>query len=336
MSTKKKKLKVEELHLYTTAFDGDVSKDRETYIGGSDVGTILGFNKFKSPYELFLEKTGQIDRESLDDRLQIKLGHKMEQVVAELYEEETGAKTQMSNRSYRCKEYPFLVGHIDRKIQKRKKGLEIKTTSSHNRTDYTEGEVPPTHYYQCMFYMIITGMHDWDLATLRDNNGFYITHIKWDKQVAEDMLDRILAFWECVKNKTWTLEIDGTDSTSIALDKAYPVSVEKQLPTVINSNETITSIEQYYEAKKAIADLQEIANSFENEVKSLMQENENAIVNNQYRVSWKTSTRAGGYDVKKYLADHPKSELTKYKKPDTTVRRFTIKEIKQVKEIKGE
>lgn len=328
-------LKVDNLHLYAESFDGDVSKDRETYIGGSDVGTILGVNKFKSAYQLFLEKTQQIERENLDDRLQVKLGHKMEQVVAELYEEETGTKTQISNKSYKCKEYPFLVGHIDRKIQKRKKGLEIKTTSSYNKTDYAEGEIPPSHYYQCMFYMMITGVHDWDLCTLRDNRELYITHVKWDNQVAEDMLERVLAFWECVEKKEWTLEIDGTEETSQALDKAYPVSIDNtQTPALITRNDTIMSIQEYYEAKDSLLDLQNIITSFENQIKSLMQENENALIDGQYKVTWKTGTRSGGYDVKQYLADHPKSDLAKYKKPDTLVRRFMIKEIKK-KEIEG-
>ncbi len=31
-------------------------EDRKKGIGGSDVGTILGLNKWKSPYQLWLEK----------------------------------------------------------------------------------------------------------------------------------------------------------------------------------------------------------------------------------------------------------------------------------------
>ena len=328
-----RKLKVNNLTLYTTSFDGDVTKDRDTFIGGSDVGTILGVNKFKSAYELYLEKTGQIEPKNLDDKLQVKLGHKMEQVVAELYEEQENCKVKKSNRSYRCKEYPFLVGHIDRKVFKKKKGLEIKTTSSFNKTDYEDGEVPPTHYYQCMFYMMLTGLRDWDLCTLRDNRELFVTHIKWNSQIAEDMLDRILSFWECVEKKEWNQEIDGTDGTTNAIERLYPESKENTLALI--NNETITTVEEYNEAKKAIADLQEIVNAFENEVKTVMQNSEQAIVDNRYKVVWKTTTRSGGYDVKKYLSDHPNSELVKYKKEDTQYRRFSIKEIPQAKEIEG-
>ncbi|HFC9341278.1 TPA: YqaJ viral recombinase family protein, partial [Enterococcus hirae] len=36
-------------------------EDRKKGIGGSDVATVLGLNKYKSPYQLWLEKTGQIE-----------------------------------------------------------------------------------------------------------------------------------------------------------------------------------------------------------------------------------------------------------------------------------
>ncbi|TGY23723.1 endonuclease, partial [Enterococcus hirae] len=32
-------------------------EDRKRGIGGSDVATVLGLNKYKSPYQLWLEKT---------------------------------------------------------------------------------------------------------------------------------------------------------------------------------------------------------------------------------------------------------------------------------------
>lgn len=44
---------------------------RNKYIGGSDAGCVLGFNKWKSPYELFLEKTGKKEPEDLSNNLRV-------------------------------------------------------------------------------------------------------------------------------------------------------------------------------------------------------------------------------------------------------------------------
>ena len=317
--------------LYVETFDGDVARDRETFVGGSDVGSIMGVNPWKSAYELYLEKSKLIERENLDDKLQIKLGHKMEQVVAELYEEETNEKVQLSNKSYKCKEYPFLVGHIDRKVIGKKKGLEIKTTSSYNKTDYADGEVPPYHYYQCMFYMMLTGMHDWDLATLRDNHSFYITHIEWNEEIAQDMLNKIVHFWKCVEKKEWDGAIDGSESTSKALEKAYPVGNAKNNNSIIPLSENIlpSTFEEYENIKQTEKDLAELHKAFENTLKEAMGESECAILNDEYIVNWKTYTRSNGYDVKAFLEKHPKSDLKKFKKADTSYRKFSIKRIKK-------
>ena len=321
-----------DLELYSEPWNGDPGENRETFIGGSDVGTILGVNPFKSPYQLYLEKTKQIERENIDDKLQVKLGHKMEQVVAELYEEETQQKVQQSNKSFRSKKYPFLIGHIDRKVVGKKKGLEIKTTSSYNRTNYAEGEVPPSHYYQCLFYMMITGMHDWDLATLRDNREFNITHVTWDEAEAENMLNTCIEFWDHVQKKEWPEPLDGSDSTTEILDKAYP-NVRSKDTQLVPINSGSLSVDNYLEAKKLMKELDTQVKAFENNMKSALGTSECGILDNSYIVSWKQYERKGSIDIKALQQDNPGIDLGKYRKPSSTYRKFSIKEAKKAKEI---
>ena len=321
-------------HLFNEAWDGDPAKDRNKFIGGSDVGTILGVNKFKSPYQLFLEKTGQLEPENIDNKLQVKLGHKMEQVVAELYEEELGCKVQQSLRSYRCKEYPYFVGHIDRKVVGKKKGLEIKTTSSWNKTDYKEGEVPPSHYYQALFYMVMTGYREWDIATLRDNNQFYISHVAWDEEQAEYMIAKLNRFWKCVLDKTWGLEIDGSEETSDALDKAYSNTVPSNDLTTVDTQNMEYSMNTYLELKETLKRTENAIKAFENSVKAVLQETEVGIIDGTHKVTWKQYTRKGSIDMKKLETENPSLNVEKYRKPSTTYRKFEIKEL-STKEIEN-
>lgn len=37
----------------------DFSANRTKYIGGSDIGAILGLSKFRTPLEVWMEKTGR-------------------------------------------------------------------------------------------------------------------------------------------------------------------------------------------------------------------------------------------------------------------------------------
>ncbi len=65
--------------------------DRRKGIGGSDVATILGLNKWKSPYQLWLEKTSQIDLEHTESE-PAYWGNVLEEVVAKEFQERTGKK----------------------------------------------------------------------------------------------------------------------------------------------------------------------------------------------------------------------------------------------------
>lgn len=37
-------------------------KERKKSLGGSDMGAVLGLNKYRSPYTVWAEKTGRINR----------------------------------------------------------------------------------------------------------------------------------------------------------------------------------------------------------------------------------------------------------------------------------
>lgn len=53
-------------------------KSRKAGVGGSDMSTILGLNSFKTPYELWLEKTGRVEPEDISDKWAIVKGNALE------------------------------------------------------------------------------------------------------------------------------------------------------------------------------------------------------------------------------------------------------------------
>ena len=117
---------MEKLTLYRKPFSGDPAKDRHKFIGGSDAGTIMNVNPWKSQYELWLEKTGQLEPDDISDKLQVWFGTEEEEIVAKRFCLETGKSVRRSNMTYLCKEYPFLAGHVDRMVVGENAGLECK------------------------------------------------------------------------------------------------------------------------------------------------------------------------------------------------------------------
>ncbi|MBK0348939.1 YqaJ viral recombinase family protein [Aerococcaceae bacterium zg-ZJ1578] len=73
---------------------------RSKGIGGSDVGTLLGLNPFKSKYQLWLEKTGQLEASDISSNVAVQIGNELENLVARLFMQETGLQVQKDNKTY--------------------------------------------------------------------------------------------------------------------------------------------------------------------------------------------------------------------------------------------
>lgn len=88
-------------------------KTRDMGIGGSDAAIILGYSSYKSPYQLWMEKTGQAVPPDLSGNQYIYWGHKNEPNIADWFQEETGKKVRklgtLQNRSF-----PFMLANVDR------------------------------------------------------------------------------------------------------------------------------------------------------------------------------------------------------------------------------
>ena len=260
-------------------------ENRNGYIGGSDIGTIMGVNQWKSPYTLWAEKTGLIEVEDISDKDAVWFGVMEEDIIAKRFMMKTELKVKKSNYAYGCKEYPYLRGHVDRIAAKGKWGLEIKTTSSWNKTKYDEGEIPESHYWQCMFYMFLTGWDTWYLATKRDNR-FYITKISRDDEAIERMLDACEDFWNHVQSGE-PVEIDGSDSTQETLEKMYPEEHQGETVNLESQEDTLLALLELSTQEK---NLKELKTKYQNEIKAVLGEAEKGETG-QFTVSWKANAK---------------------------------------------
>ena len=260
-------------------------ENRNGYIGGSDIGTIMGVNPWKSPYTLWAEKTGLIEVEDISDKDAVWFGVMEEDIIAKRFMMKTELKVKKSNYAYGCKEYPYLRGHVDRIAAKGKWGLEIKTTSSWNKTKYDEGEIPESHYWQCMFYMFLTGWDTWYLATKRDNR-FYITKISRDDEAIERMLDACEDFWNHVQSGE-PVEIDGSDSTQETLEKMYPEEHQGETVNLESQEDTLLALLELSTQEK---NLKELKTKYQNEIKAVLGEAEKGETG-QFTVSWKANAK---------------------------------------------
>lgn len=149
--------------------------ERRKSLGGSDIGAVLGLNKYATPYTVWAEKTGRLPPK--EDNEAMRQGRDLEQYVAERFSERSGKSVQRYNYLLRNDAAPYLHANIDRRIVGEKSGLECKTASALNLRSYSSGEFPESYYAQCVAYLAVTGWDRWYLAALVLNKAFYIYQI---------------------------------------------------------------------------------------------------------------------------------------------------------------
>ena len=174
----------------------DFLRERKKGIGGSDVAAVLGLSKWKTPYQLWLDKTSDTVEEKESEILHF--GQVLEQVVADEYARRNHVKVQRRNRSYRHPEHPELIGNIDRYIV----GggiLECKTAdkfTAHLWGENNSDEIPDYYLVQVQHYMHVTGYHEAALAVLIGGNEFRQYEVSYDKELAEFAAAKCVEFWQ--------------------------------------------------------------------------------------------------------------------------------------------
>lgn len=315
-------------YTYTkTKWNGDPAADREHFIGGSDAGTILGVNPWKSAYTLWAEKTGKIHEDDISDNEAVWWGNYDEEGVARRFCEKAGKKVRKSLISYGIGEIPYLRGHIDRILVGEKAGLECKTTSIFNKTDFDNGQIPPAHYAQIQFYMLVTGFDHWYYAVKRDNREFFIQAVDRDDNFIQMMVNRLAEFWNCVTSNT-PPDVDGSESTTGTLARLYSSenAKDEQFTTSLG-NDVAKALKEADKRKQMIKALKAEETEYENIAREAMKEFQTATAGD-YRASWKVQTRPGGVDIAKLRKNFP-SAYSACRKPDTSVRVFTFRKLER-------
>ncbi len=296
----------------------DWLRARQTGIGGSDASAILGFNPWKSPFQLYVDKTSEYVEEI--DNEAIHWGNVLEDVVAEEFTRRTGIKVRRRNVMFRHKEHDFMMANIDRDVVGEQALLECKTTNAFN-ADMWEGEqIPPAYMCQLQHYMAVLDYEKAYIAVLIGGQKFVWKEIKRDDEFIELMIQAEKDFWENNVLAGVPPEIDGSRSATELLSKMYPedngeiITLEKDAETLI---EAITSI------KAEVKEKTTLQKEYENKLKLMIGEAEKGITN-RFEVRHAT-VRSNRLDTKRLRQEMPDiaDEYTK----ESTSRRMTIKEI---------
>nr|WP_133482826.1 YqaJ viral recombinase family protein [Halomonas ventosae] len=200
---------------------------RQSGIGSSDAAAAVGLNPYKSPLELWLEKTGR-QPETTDPAPEAQLtsplhwGQVLEPLVAEHYARHTGHRVQRVNAILQHVEHPWMLANLDREIvgNDAVQILECKTAGLHGARLWKSG-VPEYVQLQVMHQLAVTGQQAADVAVLLGGHELQIHRIKRDEAMIAQLIALERQFWDCVERDT-PPPADGSESADQALRSLFP------------------------------------------------------------------------------------------------------------------
>lgn len=187
-------------------------------IGGSDVGTICGVNKFKDGYTLFLEKIG-LKGNNFSGNKYTTIGSFLETEIRnmwcygnDLHEITTNYNNGIKIReahdpyvTYVSDDMPWFAANTDGLITKDPKHdylgtgvLEIKKISGRASDSY-EGGIPPAYIYQLQAYMwSVRALYGY-IAAFVGEADFISQFYELDEEIVETIIEKCTRFYDAVQ-----------------------------------------------------------------------------------------------------------------------------------------
>lgn len=222
---------------------------RRQGLGASDMAAVMGVSPYKTPYQLWAEKTGATPEQKVGDAA--RRGVILEDAVAQYYEQERGVKLRKSNGIVRLKKHPRIMASLDRTIVGEPKGIvEIKTSASPR---WSIWPVPPEVMIQVHVQMGIVGAEWCDVVALLGGLVFKIQRVQFDPALWAEIQRSAMLFLEAVDTKSQPkLEALDAQAFGIATPQASDefATADAKLENVYDQLREVNAELHFLEEKK--------------------------------------------------------------------------------------
>ena len=291
---------------------------RKQGIGGSDASVVCGINRYKSPVELWMEKTDQMPSQEAGEAAY--WGTQLEPFVRAEFTKRTGIEVIHTMQLLQSEEHPFMLANLDGICDVPDVGkciFEAKTASAYKASEW-EDTIPDEYMLQVQHYMAVTGYAGTYIAVLIGGNTFKWKFVERDEELISMLIELESAFWNHVQDGT-PPPLDGSDASAKFLSERFPSSTPKSHITLPDTAADLLA--QYDEACEQLEIVTERKQKAENLLKEMLGDNEVGTAGGRI-VTWKSVSQER-LDGKTLKAEHP--ILCKKYTNTTSYRRFSIK-----------
>jgi putative phage-type endonuclease len=280
---------------------------RMTGIGGSDVASLLGMNRYTSPRELYLEKRGELPEMPRGEFLMraAKWGHLHEPLIAAEFARQHGVRTRRVGL-IRHVDDSWRLANLDRQVHGCPDGpclLEIKNRSAWKAAEWgpsgdPEG-VPDTEALQTHHYLGVTGYGHAHVGVLINGNDDRYYRVERDEELIADVVAMEAAFWKRVQDGD-PPAVDGSAAVTELLGALWPATEGAEV--VLGPGEAAGLLAKREAIQGDMAALSERLAGVDNELKAMLGDAEIALREGAPVFTWK---RNGVFAGKRFKQAHP-------------------------------
>lgn len=275
---------------------------RNDGIGGSDAAAAVGLSPYKTPYELWLEKTGRREPEDLSDNDRVYFGNLLEDVVASEFARRRNCRVQRHRATIVHPKHAILRAHIDRRLIGVREGLECKTADLRMAARWGEedtDDIPLEYWAQSVHYLAVTGFSAWHVAALIGGNTFRSYIVPRDEEAIEALISKELAFWDCVRTDTPPDPITLDDATL-----RWPSHIEGK--RLVATAEIASAVASLSNTKARIKELEAEKAAAELKIKSFLGDAESLLdAEGRTLCTWKQAKASRVFDKERFEQEQP-------------------------------
>lgn len=283
---------------------------RRTGLGGSEVSTLVGLTRYESPYELWLDKTGQVPLVDDDPSEAAEMGRLLEPVVRDRFSRVFDLHVNLAG-TYRSTQWPWMVANPDGLCEDGT-GYEGKTCSQWAAHHWKDGQTADHAELQAQWGMAVTGLPAWHVAVLIGGQHNEYRRVERDDELIGVLVDVSGRYWRDYVLLRQPPPWDGSDSAVQWLADRYPnADIDTAAEVEPHERDEIASMrEKTAEAEKtAKAD----SEALKNRVRALIGDSERLMCGDNVIATWRNT---GQFSEKRFRTEHP-DLAAKYTRPVT-------------------
>lgn len=288
---------------------------RRTGIGSSDIAAILGLNPWRSPLQVFMDKTGMAPDQPENDAM--RLGNFLEDPIARAWADRRGVRVRRVRAVLQHPAVPYALANLDRlaTVERITGPVEVKATRI--AAEWEDGATPDYYAVQVQWQHFVGGYEAGHLVALVQSTTLEERRIVRDEALIAVMKDAAASFWQLVENRTPPAPT-GTEGDRRALEALYAEATDRQ---VTITDDAMRAAHDYLAASARVKEWEAAKEEAANRLRAFLGDAEAATYAGKVAVRWSPFTRRS-IDTARLRAEAP--EVAARYETELVGRRLTV------------